>query len=139
MATVGERIKEVREARNWTQEKLSDASGISKSFLSEVENKGKNIGLDLLLSIAQALGTTVQYLATGEGDEPIVRRPIVIPVELSHAAEELHLSHQETLDLLGAYNSVVARRSKRSMGVASVNDWKELHNALNNVLKKTYG
>src|SRR5271163_87395 len=43
MATVGERIKEVREARNWTQEKLSDVSGISKSFLSEVENKGKNI------------------------------------------------------------------------------------------------
>jgi transcriptional regulator with XRE-family HTH domain len=139
MATVGERIREVRDARNWTQEKLSDSSGISKSFLSEVENKGKNISLDLLLRIAQALGTTVQYLATGEGEEPTARRPIVIPVELSQAAEELHLSHQETIDLLGAYNSVVARRSKQSKGVASVEDWKELHNALKNVLKKTYG
>lgn len=139
MATVGERIKEVREARNWTQEKLSEASGISKSFLSEVENRGKNISLDLLLRIAQALGTTVQYLATGEGEEPIMRKPIVIPLELSRAAEELQLSHQETLDLLGAYNSVVARRSKQSKGAPSVEDWKELHNALRNVLKKTYG
>jgi hypothetical protein len=78
-------------------------------------------------------------MATGEGEEPSVRKPIMIPVELSQAAEELHLSHQETLDLLGAYNPVVARRSKQSKGVASVDDWKELHNPLKNVLKKTYG
>jgi transcriptional regulator with XRE-family HTH domain len=139
MATVGERIKQVREARDWTQEKLAGQSGISKSFLSEVENKGKNIGLELLLSIAQALGASVQYLATGEGEEPIVRKPILIPIELSRAAEELHLTHKETMDLLEAYNSVVARRSTRSKGVVSVEDWKNLHKALKNVLKKTYG
>jgi len=139
MATVGERIKEVREARNWTQEKLAGQAGISKSFLSEVENRGKNISLDLLLGIAQALGASVQYLATGKGEEPIVRKPIVIPVELSRAAEELHLTHQEAIDLLEAYNSVVARRSTRLKGTVSVEDWKELHKAVRNVLKKTYG
>lgn len=139
MATVGERIKEVRESKGWTQEKLADESGISKSFLSEVENKGKNIGLELLLDVAHALGASVQYLATGEGDEPIVRKSIEIPVELSRAAEQLHLTHKETMDLLEAYNSVVARRSTRSRGVVSVEDWKHLHQAIKTVLKKTYG
>ena len=69
MSTVGERIREVREARGWTQEKLAGAAKISKSFLSEVENKGKNISLDLLLRVATALDASVEYLATGGGDE----------------------------------------------------------------------
>ncbi len=71
------------------------------------------------------------------GEEPIVRQPILIPVELSRAAEELHLTPKEMMDLLEAYNSVVARRSTRSKGVVSVEDWKNLHKALKNVLKKT--
>ena len=56
MATVGERIREVREAKGWTQDKLATEADISKSFLSEVEKHGKNISLDLLLKVATALG-----------------------------------------------------------------------------------
>ena len=67
MATVGDRIKKVREAKGWTQEKLADESKVSRGFLSEVEKRGKNISLDLLLRIANALGASVGYLATGEG------------------------------------------------------------------------
>ena len=139
MATVGERIREVREARGWTQEKLAEEAKISKGFLSEVENKGKNISLDLLLRIGAALGASVAYLASGEGEEPITRKPVMIPRELSEAAEHLHLTYQETIDLLEAYNSVVARRSNRSKGTMSVDDWRELHKALKNVIKKVYG
>jgi transcriptional regulator with XRE-family HTH domain len=139
MATVGERIKLVREARNWTQEKLADEAKISRGFLSEVEKHGKNISLDLLLRIATALGASVGYLATGDGDQPGERKPVVIPLELSQVAEEMHLSYPETIDLLEAYNSVVARRSNRSKGTMSVGDWKELHAALKSVIRKVYG
>jgi transcriptional regulator with XRE-family HTH domain len=138
MATVGDRIKEVREAKGWTQEKLADEAKLSKSFLSEVENKGKNISLDLLLRIANALGASVEYLATGGGDQPLGRKSVVIPSELSEAAEGLHLSYQETIDLLETYNSVIARRSNRSRGALSVDDWKELHNALKPLIRKMY-
>jgi transcriptional regulator with XRE-family HTH domain len=138
MSTVGERIREVREVRGWTQEKLSEAAKISKSFLSEVENKGKNISLDLLLRVATALDASVEYLATGGGDEANSRKPIVIPSELSQAAEQLKLSFQQTVDLLEAYNSVVARRSSRPRANPSVEDWKGLHEALQN-LRKSYG
>lgn len=138
MSTVGERIREVREARGWTQEKLSGAAKISKSFLSEVENKGKNISLDLLLRVATALDASVEYLATGGGNEARARRPIVIPAELSQAAEQLQLSFQQTIDLLEAYDSVVARRSNRLRANPSVEDWKGLHAALQD-LRKSYG
>lgn len=139
MATVGERIKKVREAKGWTQETLADESKVSRGFLSEVEKHGKNISLDLLLRIANALGASVGYLATGEGEQLGERKPVVIPLELSQAAEELRLSYPETLELLDAYNSVVARRSNRSKGTMSVKDWKELHAAVKSVIRRVYG
>jgi len=139
MATVGERIKQVREAKGWTQERLADEAKISRGFLSEVEKHGKNISLDLLLRVANALGASVAYLATGEGSQPGERKPVVIPPELSEAAEELHLAYPETLDLLEAYNSVIARRSNRLKATMSVKDWKDLHAALKNVIKRVYG
>jgi transcriptional regulator with XRE-family HTH domain len=138
MSTVGDRIREVREARGWTQEKLAGAAKISKSFLSEVENKGKNISLDLLLRVATALDTSIEYLATGGGDEAKSRKSIIIPAELSQAAEQLHLSFQQTTDLLEAYNSVVARRSSRLRSNPSVKDWEKLHDELQR-LRKNYG
>jgi transcriptional regulator with XRE-family HTH domain len=139
MATVGDRIKKVREARGWTQEKLADEAKISRGFLSEVEKHNKNISLDLLLRIGNALGASVGYLATGEGDQPGERKAVVIPSELSQAAQELHLTYPETIDLLEAYNSVVARRSNRSKGTMSVKDWKDLHLALKSVIRRVYG
>jgi transcriptional regulator with XRE-family HTH domain len=138
MSTVGERIREVREARGWTQEKLAGAARISKSFLSEVENKGKNISLDLLLRVATALDASIEYLATGGGDEAKSRKSIVIPPELSQAAEQLELSFQQAIDLLDAYNSIVARRSSRLRANPSVGDWEKLHHELQQ-LRKNYG
>jgi hypothetical protein len=53
--------------------------------------------------------------------------------------KELRLSYPEALDLLDAYNSVVARRSDRSKGTMSVKDWKELHAAVKSVIRRVYG
>lgn len=136
---MGDRIKQVREARGWTQDKLASEAKISPGFLSDVEKHGKNISLELLLRVATALGASVGYLATGEGTQPGEGKPIVIPPELSQAAHELKLSYLETLELLESYNSVIARRSPRSKGPMSVRDWKELHEAMKNVIRKVTG
>jgi hypothetical protein len=95
--------------------------------------------LDLLLKVATALGASVGYLASGEGSQPGERKPVMIPMELSEAAEALHLSYPETLDLLEAYGSIIARRSNRHKGTMTVEDWKTLHKALRDVVKKVYG
>ncbi len=135
MATVGDRIREIREELRITQDQLAERSGLSKGFLSDVENNKRNIGSQNLLKIANVLGASVDYLLRGEVTEPSSTEPVVIPPELSQAAEELELSYAATIELLEAHRSVVARRSNRSLKRFTVEDWKKLHQAI----KKVFG
>lgn len=133
MPTVGDRIKEIRETRKMTQEQLALRAGLSKGFLSDLENKNKNLSSQSLLKIANVLGASVDYLLSGEVKEFVDDRPVVIPPELSKAAEELKLSYTETLELLDAHRSVVAKRSNASQKTFTVDDWKGLHEMIKEV------
>jgi len=88
-----------------------------------------------LLRIANSLGASVDYLLRGEIKEDVINKQIIIPQELSQAAEELNLSYSTTLELLDAYNSIVARRSNKSKKTFTVEDWKKLHRAIKEVFK----
>ena len=52
MPTVGDRIREVREHRRLTQDRLAEVTDISKGFLSDVENNKRNVSSEYLLRIA---------------------------------------------------------------------------------------
>lgn len=133
MATVGERIREVREEMRMTQDRLADLTGLSKGFLSDVENNKRNIGAQNLLKIANVLGASVDYLLRGEVAGVSAVEPVVIPPELSQAAQELELSYATTVELLEAHRSVIARRSNRGLRRFTVDDWKQLHEAIKRV------
>ncbi len=133
MATTGDRIREIREARGMTQDQLAVQAGISKGFLSEVENNKRNISSDNLLRIANVLGASVDYLLRGETKERTRREPVVIPSELSEAAGELGISYSQTLETLEAHNSVVARRSNKDTKRLSVDEWKDFYRAIKRV------
>ncbi len=135
MATTGDRIREIREAKGLTQDQLSELAGLSKGFLSDVEHNNKNLSSQGLLRIANALGASVDYLLRGETQEFSNNKEIVIPPYLSDAAEDLGLSYSQTLELLNAQQSVIARRSKKSVKELSVKDWKNFHEAI----KKVFG
>lgn len=135
MPSVGERVRDIREKRGLTQDKLAEAAEISKSFLSEIENDKRNVGAQVLLRIANALGASVDYLLQGAVRDAGEKEPVVIPSNLSKAAEELNLTYAETRELLDAHNSVVARRSSKSKKDFTVEDWKKLHAAI----KKVFG
>jgi HTH-type transcriptional regulator, cell division transcriptional repressor len=133
MATTGDRIRGVRDALGMTQDELAKTAGISKGFLSDVENNNRNISSEYLLRIANALGASIDYLLRGETKELSRAEPVVIPPELSQVAEELKLSYPQTLELLDAHRSIVARRSTRRMKRFAPEDWKELHRAIKRV------
>lgn len=60
---MGYRIKEVREAKNMTQEELSEASGVSRGTISALENgTSRATTTKTLMSIARALGVSVEVL-----------------------------------------------------------------------------
>jgi transcriptional regulator with XRE-family HTH domain len=133
MATVGDRIREVREEMRMTQDRLAELSGLSKGFLSDVENNKRNLGAQNLLKIANVLGASVDYLLRGEVADVSAVEPVVIPPELSQAARELELSYASTVELLDAHRSVIARRSNRGLKRFAVDDWKQLHEAIKRV------
>lgn len=131
MPTLGERVRQLRERRHLTQDELATKAKLSKGFLSDIENNKRNVGSQFLLRIATALGASADYLLTGkEDDDMLAQTPVVVPRELSEYAEAERLGYKETMELLAARNSVVARRSNQDTKQLSVNDWKTLHLAL---------
>jgi Helix-turn-helix. len=60
--TVGDRIKEQRKEKKLTLRKLSERSGISISYLSDIEQNRRRPSLDRLTDIALGLGVSVSYL-----------------------------------------------------------------------------
>lgn len=133
MPTVGDRIREIREEMQMNQDQLAERAGLSKGFLSDVENNKRNMGSENLLKIANVLGASVDYLLRGEINESGGPEPIIIPPELSQAAHELDLSYAATVELLEAHRSVIARRSNKGLRTFSVEDWKKLHDAIKRV------
>lgn len=136
MATLGDRIRETRENRRWTQDKLAEETGLSKSFLSEVENSKRTPSAENVLKISNTLGVSLDYLLRGQtGKEERERQPIQIPPELSEAAEEERWTYSDILMLLAAHNSVVARRSNKSIHPPKRDEWKRLYEAIKRVYR----
>lgn len=65
---VGERIRQLREKKDWSQKKLSKMVGINTSVFNRIENNTRSIRTEELLLIAGALGVPVGYLS---GEEQI--------------------------------------------------------------------
>src|SRR5258708_27572883 len=126
MAYPGERMRELRERRGFTLDELAARSGVSKGFLSEVENAKGNLSAAYLLRVANALGASVDYLLRGETHAAPDRQQVVIPPELATVAAELDLSYRDTVRLLDAHNSVVARRSEVAKRALSPEDWGQM-------------
>ncbi len=63
---LGMRIKEIRINRNLTQENLAQMVNCNPSHISNVENAHTKVSLIVLLSIANALDTTIDYLLANQ-------------------------------------------------------------------------
>ena len=129
MAGVGERIKKRRQELEWTQDQLALKAGISKSFLSDLENGKRSVGAENLLDIARALGVSLDYLMTGEASQD-QKTEVPIPATLARFAAEEGLSFRQTLMLLDMQKQIVAHRMRRKKdGLDSV-DWRKFYESV---------
>ena len=133
--TIGDRIRKMRDEKGWTQDDLARAAGISKGFLSDVENGKRNISADNVLKVANALGASLEYLLRGSTPQDEPAALVQIPPELSKAAEEMKLSYSDTLALLRTRQSIVARRGRKAKKTYDLDDWKKLYQALKSFYK----
>lgn len=73
MPTTGEKIKDLRRRKNWTQYQLADKVGVSSQVISNMERSytSERIKPEVLAALAQALGTTIDYLVGSDQREDI--------------------------------------------------------------------
>jgi transcriptional regulator with XRE-family HTH domain len=127
----GEIIRKVREAKKLTQEQLSTLTGLSKGFLSDVENDKRNTSSGNILRIANALNVSVDYLlGSGIAKPARIRGPEVFPEELSVAARKLNLSYAQASELLSAQRSIIAHRNDRGRRMFTAEDWIQFYNLI---------
>jgi transcriptional regulator with XRE-family HTH domain len=63
---LGQKIRDIRLRRGLTVQKLAEASGLSKGFVSQVENGRTSPSLATLYDIARSLETSVASLVVEE-------------------------------------------------------------------------
>ncbi len=63
---IGKRLVSARRAKNYTQEKLANLSGLSVKMISAAENGHKAMRPENIISICECLSISTDYLLCGE-------------------------------------------------------------------------
>ncbi len=71
-ASIGERIKMLRQAKSLTQEELAIRAGLTKGFISQIERNLTSLSVESLIGILDALDEKPSTFFDGALDEKIV-------------------------------------------------------------------
>lgn len=102
---LGEKIRFLRSGRAWTLSELARESGISKAYISDLENgSAGRPNIQYVYSIARALDTTLHELLIGTVSVDVQEKAneivaIDLPPGLPELKEELGLTDSEILRL----------------------------------------
>ena len=73
--TLGDRITELRKAKAWSQSELTKKNGVSYTQMSRCEIKGVQPPANIINKLADALGTSIDFLISGDKDEKVKASP----------------------------------------------------------------
>lgn len=121
---LGQQIRFLRQGRNWSLSNLAQASGVSKAYISDVENgtAGKP-NIQYVFAIARALDVTMDELLEGAAPvtsrkPPRSQRGAELPPGLSELQHELKLSDEDV--------QMLARVNFRGNRPRSKEEWRYL-------------
>lgn len=92
-SSIGQRIREVRNDKHFTQEYLANATGVNVSHISNIETNKVKVSLTLLVQICNALDVTMDYLLENEYHNPTS----TLEKELLNTIKDMKKEKQETL------------------------------------------
>jgi len=127
--TLGEKIKGLRNSRNWSLDELAQQSNVSKAYLSQLENGGsERPSAEILYKIATALGTSIASLL---GKTLVVEDdPNEIPENLGKA----QLKYNIPENFLGRLAASAQRTDdKKGRTDYSPEDWNYLYETLRRI------
>lgn len=71
MASLGDKLRQCRQEKGYSLDKLAEITGSSKSYLWELENRDeRKPSAEKLTAVAAALGVTADYLLDEDVTEP---------------------------------------------------------------------
>ena len=91
----GEKIKQLRQLRNWSQPELADAIGIEQSYLSKLENDKSAPSPDMLNRILEAFDIDVETLLEGMDETEIWNHLRSIPLVNGHLQAQKELTQRK--------------------------------------------
>jgi transcriptional regulator with XRE-family HTH domain len=62
---IGQNIRRLRRAKQWSQERLSDKSGVDQGYIGRLERGQMNVSVDTLIMLARALGARLSEIMQG--------------------------------------------------------------------------
>jgi transcriptional regulator with XRE-family HTH domain len=74
---IGQKIKKYRLASDLTQEELATRAGLTKGFISQLENDQTSIQIDSLADIVEVFGVTLSEFFSDENEIQVVYSPEV--------------------------------------------------------------
>lgn len=74
---VGKQIKQLREQKGYTLNRLANMAGVSQSYLRDVELENKNPTLSFLSLICDALDISLKDFFNDEAERSIISDPVV--------------------------------------------------------------
>lgn len=61
------KLKELRKRQGWTIDQLAEVSGLSRGFISQLENGKRNPGAQTIIDLSDALGVPLAALIEDDG------------------------------------------------------------------------
>lgn len=61
----GQNVRRIRKARGFSQEVLAERAGLHRTYIGSVERGERNIALENIVAIAQALNVPIAELVSG--------------------------------------------------------------------------
>lgn len=89
---LGKRIREERSKIGLTQEKLAEFSEVSTAYMGRIERGERNITVKTLVRIANALGTTIDYLLKDSvevEDDSLVKQWLQLTVDRTDKEKQM--------------------------------------------------
>ncbi len=90
---LGNRIKELRIAAGMTQDTLAEIVSCNTSHISNIENCHTKVSLNVLLTIANALNTSIDYLLSDQYDN----RATALDNEIMRFISQLNIDKKEQI------------------------------------------
>ena len=58
-AEYGKKVREIRNSKKVSQEKLAELADLDRTYVSDIENGKRNVSIETIFKIAEALNTPV--------------------------------------------------------------------------------